>query len=148
MGSSFDSDIAVLEREVLALKQQKEKSAELLRVSEYRINLSFEMEIHTFLYSYIRSKYHASIIVDVGELNPLLGLEFDVSSLDNRIIESNPMIDEETGKFGYLVSIYSSNQSDYDTLNAGGSVTLNYTAIIKTTADAEISVNYKNIWPY
>lgn len=148
MDRSFNNDIIAMEREIAALKQQKEKSANTLQVKEYRVNLSFELEIHTYVYSYIRSKTLAIITVDTGDINPLMGLEFDVASLDNRTIENNPMIDEDTGKKGYLISIYSNNQSDYDTLSGGGTVTLNYTAIIKTTADATVSVEYKNIWPY
>lgn len=148
MGTSFDREIQAMQREIAALKQQKEKSAGLMRVKTYQVNLSFELEIHQFLYSYIRSVYLATIDIDAGGLNPLTSIDFEVSSLDDRIIEWNPLYVKSTGHIGYLVSIYSNNQSDYDTLSGGGSVTVNYTANIKSTADVTITTKYEDLWPY
>lgn len=148
MVTNFDKEMQAMQREIAALKQQKEKSAGLMRVKEYKVSLSFEMETHSFLYTYIRSKLLAVIDIDTNGLSPLTSLDFEITSLDDRLIEWNPLYNGSTGHIGYLVSIYSQNQSDYDILNAGGSLTLNYTANIKSTADVTINTSYQNLWPY
>lgn len=148
MVTNFDKEMQAMQREIAALKQQKEKSAGLMRVKEYTVNLSFEMETHWFLYNYIRSKLLAVIDINANGLNPLTSIDFQITSLEDRLIQWKPLYNASSGHIGYLVSIYSQNQSDYDILNAGGSLTLNYTANIKSTADITINTSYQNLWPY
>lgn len=146
MSGTFDADMDAIRREILALKAQKEKAANTIQVKEYTLNLSFTLGVHYYVYEYIRSTLMAVIDIDPGENNPLLSFNFDIESTDNRVLRATPRYDSNTGHLGYLVYIYSNNQSDFDKIHAGETVTLNYTVKIQSTAELTINTSYQDLW--
>lgn len=146
MDSEFNRKILDMNREILALKQQREKSANVLHTISAPITLTFDLEIAGQFDVYVRSDKMAVISIDSGDNNPLMNLSFDISSLDDRLIRHVPIYDESTGKVGFMVFIYSYNQQDLDTLEGGGSVTLTYDATITATANITPTITYSDLW--
>lgn len=147
MLNQFDKEINNLRREVLALKQQKEKSASVLQTVTETITLSFDLELimSQWLIPIVRSQNMA--IIDFGTSdNPLVGVNYNITGLDDRIIRDVPYYDSATGHIGRMVYIYSNNQSDLSTLQGGGTVTLTYDVEISSTSELEISTSYEDLW--
>lgn len=146
MRNEFDNDIVSMSREIAAMKQEKEKSANVLQTESTSQSLSFDLEIAGMMATYVRSDKMAIIDIDTGGNNPLIGVTFDISGLDNRTIRSVPIYNENTGNIGYMVYILSNNSDDISTLSGGGSVTLNYNVKISSTAAITTTITYEDLW--
>lgn len=146
MRNEFDSDITAMSAEIAALKQEREKSANVLQTSTSSYSLTFNLEIAGMMVPYVRSDKMAIIDIDAGGNNPLIGITFDVNGLNNRTIRSVPIYDNGTGHIGYMVYILSNNNDDMDTLSGGGTVTLSYDVNISTTAEITTTITYEDLW--
>lgn len=146
MQNEFDKEILAMNSEILALKQQREKSANVLKTQTVNLSLTFNLEIAGQFDLYVRSDKMAVIDIDSGDNNPLTGITFNINGLNNRIIRHMPIYDKNTGHIGYMVFIYSNNSTDMNTLMGGGTVTLTYSANISATATITPTVTYKDLW--
>lgn len=145
MQNEFDREILAMNREISALKQQREKSANILHTQSKNITLTFDLEIVP-PDNYVRSDKMAVISIDSGENNPLLGISFNINGLDNRVIRNVPIYNNNTDKVGFMVFIYSNNATDMSTLAGGGTVTLNYSVTLSATADFTPTITYSDLW--
>lgn len=146
MHNEFDNDINALGREIAALKQERQKSASVLRTERVLYGLTFNLEIAGMMATYVRSDKMAIIDIDTDGNNPLVGVSFDVNDLDDRTIRSVPIYNENTGHIGYMVYILSNNSDDISTLAGGGSVTLGYDINISTTTEITTTITYEDLW--
>lgn len=146
MQNEFDKEILAMNSEILALKQQREKSANVLKTQTTNLSLTFNLEIAGQFDPYVRSDKMAVIDIDSGDNNPLTGITFNITGLNDRIIRHVPIYDNTNGHIGYMVFIYSNNSTDMNTLMGGGTVTLTYGAKISATASITPTVTYKDLW--
>jgi hypothetical protein len=146
MQNEFEKELIAMNREILALKQQREKSANIFHTQTTDLTLNFDLEIAGQFDLYVRSDKMAVIDIDIGTNNPLLGLTFNVNGLDDRIIRNVQTYNNNNGHIGYLVYIYSNNATDMSTLAGGGSVSLTYNASISSTAAIIPTVTYQDLW--
>ena len=146
MLNQFDKEINNLSREVVALKQQKEKSATVLQTFTTTTTLTFNLELTSSQgLAVVRSDKMA--IIDFGDSgNPLVGVSYNISGLNDRTIRDVPYYNANTGHIGRMVYIYSNNQSDLSTLQGGGTVTLSYQVTLTSTAELSISTSYQDLW--
>lgn len=143
----FDKEIRSIESEILALKQQKEKMAQVMKTTSTTVSLTFELEIHNILgFDVVRSKKIAKVKIDTGDNLALLGVSYNIASLDSRTIRDMAYYDNGTGEIGRMVSIFSQNDTDLQTLIGGGSVILNYDMVITSTANFQVTVVYDDLW--
>lgn len=146
MQNEFDKEILAMNSEILALKQQREKSANVLKTQTANLSLTFNLEIAGQFDPYVRSDKMAVIDIDSGDNNPLTGITFNIAGLNDRIIRHVPIHDNTNGHIGYMVFIYSNNSTDMNTLMGGGTVTLTYGAKISATTSITPTVTYKDLW--
>ena len=146
MYNEFTKELVSMNNEILALKQQREKSANTFHTQTVDLSLTFDLEIAGNFDPYVRSDKMAIIDIDAGGNNPLLGITFNINGLDDRIIRHVPIYNNNTGRVGYMVFIYSNNATDMSTLAGGGSVTLTYSASISATATITPTVTYEDLW--
>ena len=146
MQNEFDKEILAMNSEILALKQQREKSANILKTQTTNLSLTFNLEIAGQFDPYVRSDKMAVIDIDSGDNNPLTGITFNITGLNDRIIRHVPIYDNTSGHIGYMVFIYSNNSTDMNTLMGGGTVTLTYGAKISATTSITPTVTYKDLW--
>lgn len=145
MTKTFKKEVNNLYRELIALKTQKERMANTLQTKEQSFNISFDLILtYEWGVANIHSKKNAIIDINTFGHNPLVSVRSNMNNLDNRSIFLLPIYDHSTGHIGYSIGVFSYNQSDYDTLSGGGSVTLNYTFTITATSDTNISISYKD----
>lgn len=143
----FDKEIRSIESEILALKQQKEKMAQVMRTTSATVPLTFELEIHNILgFDVVRSKKIAKVKIDTGNNLALIGVHYNIVSLDSRTIRDMGYFDNGTGEIGRMISIFSQNATDLQTLIGGGSVILNYDMVITSTANFQVTVVYDDLW--
>lgn len=146
MRNEFDTEINNLQAEILALKQQKQTSANTLNTQSQTVTLTFNLELAGGAPMYVRSDKMAIIDIDAGNNNPLVGVNYNITGLDNRTIRDIPIYDENTGHIGHMMFIFSNNNDDLTTLLNGGTVTLTYNLTVSATTDVTISVNYEDLW--
>lgn len=147
MVDAFDMEIVRLENELRAYKSADAKSATMLQTQIYTQQISFDLELVSVQgVTMVRSDKAAIIEFESGDNNPLVSVNYEISGLDNRTIRDIPYYDTQTDRIGRMVFIYSNNQSDLSTLQGGGSVNLNYTMKITSTAEMSISVSYQDLW--
>ena len=149
MPDTFDTEINNMEREVAALKQVREKAANTLMTQSQSVTLNFSLELVTTGGTpMVRSDKMAIIDIDTGGNNPLVGVNYSVTGLNNRVIRDIPIYNQNTGHIGRMVFIVSNNSSDYSTLAGGGSVNLTYNITLSSTASVNLSTSYQDLWVY
>lgn len=149
IAKDFSEKMVRLNEELLALKQEKQKSAASLETVEYRLTLTFTLEFATGSGGllYIRSSKRANISVkSTDERNALVGVYFDVGDLNSRLIFERMLQENESenGQVNRLVFIQSDNNDDYADLDAGKTVTVSYDVVVSTTSASEVSVTYED----
>lgn len=143
----FDKEMTAMSNEILALKKEKEKSAVSLETVTTRVSLTFDLELYSnWGLMGVRSDKMAKVTISTGDNNPLIGVEYEISGLDSRMIRDVATFDANSGEIGRLVYLYSFNNSDLTTLNGGGSVELTYNMIITSTANVTVAVEYEDLW--
>ena len=145
--SSFDKEITAMMNEILALKQEKERSALNLETVETTVTLTFDLELYNnWGIMSVRSDKMAKVTIETGDNNPLVGVEYDIDTLNSRIIRDVASFDVGTGDIGRLVYLFSRNDDDLSTLAGGGSVTVSYTMRIISTTAVTVTVEYEDLW--
>lgn len=145
MKGTFANEVAALTREALALIQEKKKSMATLSTLETSVSLSFDMELLEALGTYeVTSKKMARVSISSDDETALIGISYNISSLNRRMIQDDPGYDSSSGAMQRLVVIESYNNDDLATLQGGGSVTLEYEMVVTSTAPVTVSVSYED----
>lgn len=144
----FDAEIKRINNEILALKQQKEKYAQVMKTMSTSVLLHFDLELSYSQWGWttVRSNKMAIVNIDAGDNNPLIGVQYNVTGLNSRIIRDVAIYDEADDSIGRMIYVFSQNNSDLQTLSGGGSVGLDYEMIITSTAAVSVTVEYENLW--
>lgn len=132
---SLDSALQDIDRELLALKHQKMKSASILAVEKKIVTLNF----HCQWLDYDIGATQAAYITATASGNALASLTFD-GDWDGRIYEAR-RISESEGKITWVVAPTVFKEEDYDRgLDANFDITLPVT--ITTTSSTTAALRY------
>lgn len=144
----FDVEIKKINNEILALKQQKEKYAQVMKTVSTSVSLHFNLELSYSQWGFVtvRSDKMAIVKIDARDNNPLIGAQYNIAELNSRIIRDVATYDATDDSIGRMVYVFSQNSDDLQTLNNGGSVELDYEMIITSTTAVSVTVEYKNLW--
>lgn len=138
----FDAKIEYLEKELTALKTGTVKSSALIATTEKTATISFTMKgLEPVPYVQTGGGRQNAIITLSGEGNFTSAVYIDGvgTNYGDRVVDIARLNNNR-----YRATLYSSRQSDIDSLNNGGSPTASYTIRAVATSDFSISVGYEN----
>ena len=135
----FDKKIKDILREILTLKNLKNKSAMTIKTIEKPFSVSFEI-------TGAGTEYYSDKIAVVkmtnGGLPPIAQVYFDVVDFDYRQLSVHKVIDTNGDLNFYICIDYDQNPTDISEIQQGHQVIVNYNCKIVSTADNEITIEY------
>ena len=135
----FDKRIKDILREILTLKNLKNKSAMVLRTIEKPFSVSFEIVGSGVG---LCSDKIAVVKITNGGLPPITQVYFDVVAFDYRTLSVHRVIDAN-GDLNFYISIaVDENPTDISEIQQGHQVIVNYDCKVVSTTDNAISINY------
>lgn len=140
---SFTQQMKEIRREVMAQKALKEKAIMNFGVKEQTINVTLTMNQNGYVtgLNVMSDKYAEIIATSDGDRNMIGTCTLKATSdrtLDLRRILTNK------GQLGWGLIIVDGNDSDWQTVMGGGSVSVTFALDIRTTSNCTIQVNYKD----
>lgn len=132
---SFNGTLQDIERELLALKRQKMKSASVLAVEKKTVNLNF----HCQWLDYDLGATQAAYITATASGNALASLTFD-GSWDGRIYEAR-RVSESAGRITWVVAPTVFKEEDYGS-GTSASFDITIPVTISTTSSTTATLNY------
>ena len=146
----FDNEIIALENEIKNLKIQKQLSVSQLKTKEYVVPMHWEFYKKNN-YTITSKQIYDITITPKNNVAPMISVRLDVDSFDDRnwwILENFDSSSEggynpEKNLVSYrwmLLMIRSDNQSDWDSLNNGNPVYLDFNFIITCSSEIDVDV--------
>ena len=132
---SLNSTLQDIERELLALKRQKMKSASVLAVEKKTVTLNF----HCQWLDYDLGATQAAYITATASGNALASLTFD-GAWDGRIYEAR-RISESAGRITWVVAPTVFKEEDYGS-GTSASFDITIPVTISTTSSTAVTLNY------
>lgn len=135
----FDKRIKDILREILTLKNLKNKSAMVLKTVEKPFSVSLEIVASGVV---LCSDKIAVVKITNGGLPPIAQVYFDVVAFDYRQLSVHRVIDAN-GDLNFYISIaVDENPTDMSEIQQGHKVVVNYNCKIVSTTDNAITINY------
>lgn len=135
----FDKKIKDILREILTLKNLKNKSAMTIKTIEKPFSVSFEI-------TGAGTEYYSDKIAVVkmtnGGLPPIAQVYFDVVDFDYRQLSVHKVIDTNGDLNFYICIDYDQNPTDISEIQQGHQVIVNYDCKLVSTADNAITIEY------
>ena len=151
--NEFDSEILKLEQEIIALKTCPIKTATQMATKAVQQALSFDLEMTPFIQNYCWGENAIILTLTSTDGNAMLTsctLENSGDASGHSLSARSVGIRQDecgvTSK--YRIYVTSLNNNDYETLDSGGSVTVNYTVLLTCTSDFTVTVTTEPYSPY
>jgi hypothetical protein len=153
MNNTFDNEILKLEQEIIALKTCPIKTATQMATKAVQQALSFNLEMTPFIQNYCWGENAIILTLTSTDGNAMLTsctLENSGDASGHNLSGRSVNIrQKECGVTSvYRIYVTSVNNSDYETLDSGGSVTVNYTVLLTGTSDFTVSVTTEPYSPF
>lgn len=143
MDDQFVQEMKALRREVEALKVAKEKAMMNFKLKQQQKNVSLTMNRNGYVTGLqVMSDKYAKIIATAKDGKTMIG-SCTLRTGDDRTLDLREVLSGQ-GKLGWSFMIIDGNDSDWQTVLGGGSVTASYTLDIRTTSDCDVTITYED----
>lgn len=146
-GNLFYEKIKDLRARVRQLKTAHVKTATTISTASKAASVNFSLKLDTLSLEVFSTKRAILTLTtsDDSEMLTACYLQGETpTSINGRQVEILRLQPQE-GVARYGIAVTAGNESDFNTLNAGGSVNLTYTIEAIGTSDFNLSVEYKDI---
>lgn len=143
MSSEFVSEMKAIRKEVGALKDAKMKAMMNFRLLQQEKTVSLTMNRNGYVTGLqVMSDKYAKIIATSKDGKTMIGT-CTLETADDRTLDLRNTLTSD-GQLGWTLMIIDGNESDWQTVTGGGSVTATYTLDIRTTSDCTITITYED----
>lgn len=143
MANEFVAEMKALRKEVSALKDAKMKAMMNFRLKEQQKKVTLTMNQNGYVTGLqVMSDKYAKIIATAKDGKTMIG-GCTLRTVDDRTLDLRGLLTGQ-GQLGWAFMITDGNESDWQTVTGGGSVTASYTLDIRTTSDCEITITYED----
>ena len=140
---NFAQNMKEIRREVMAQKALKEKAIMNFGIKAQSKTVTLTMNRNGYVTGLnVMSDKYAEIIATAKDNKNMLGT-CTLRSSDDRTLDLRRLVTDQ-GQLGWSLIIIDGNDSDWQTVPSGGSVTVSYTIDIRTTSDCNVVINYKD----
>ena len=140
---SFTQNMKDIRREVMAQKELKEKAIMNFAVKSQSKTVTLTMNQNGYVTGLnVMSDKYAEIIATSTDGKNMIGT-CTLRSSDDRSLDLRRLITNQ-GQLGWSLIIIDGNDSDWQTVTGGGSVSVTYTIDIRTSSNCNVIINYKD----
>lgn len=140
---NFAQNMKEIRREVMAQKELKEKAIMNFAVKSQSKTVTLTMNRNGYVTGLnVMSDKYAEIIATSTDGKNMIGT-CTLRSSDDRSLDLRRLITDQ-GQLGWSLIIIDGNDSDWQTVPGGGSVSVTYTIDIRTSSNCNVTINYKD----
>lgn len=145
----FNQRINNLKNEITNLKTAHFKTATTLSTMSKQGSISLDLKLYGTSYYEVISEKRAVITMTTSDDTNMIGavylLGVTPSNVDDRRIFCE-RLSSGSGQLKFAIYVYSQNETDFETLYDGGSVTLNYNIECVGTSRFTVDIKYEDFY--